>query len=285
MITFKGVPLAWIGRSMRISRVGFFDGDKGKWKTDADGKFETKDGNPIWITAAGVEQTVAGDTITRLNGEAMGHRQRAETAEAKVKEFTDAGVTDAKAAAEAIATVGKLKDKTLIDAGKVDEVRAEVAKSYETKLADATKRGDTYESKLHGVLVASAFGGSKFITEKLTIPSDIAQATFGNRFKIENDRVVAMKADGSGPLYSTQRAGEVATFDEAMEIIVNEYPNKNAVLKGANNSGSGNDGKGGVGPGGKRVMKRAEFDALPLNSPERAKIASEMSQGKATIED
>lgn len=284
MITFNGVPLALIGHAMRAARVAYYD--TGKWKMDGDKLALDASGNPIWIGAEGKEQSVGGDTITRLNGEAMGHRTRAEAAEAKVKLFTDAGITadeaGVKAAKEAIEVASNVKNNKLIDAGKIDEVREEVKKSYDSKLTEATTKAANFEAKYNGVLVAGQFGQSKFIGDKLTIPGDMAQAMFGNRFKLDGDKVVAMKADGSGPIYSTARAGELATFDEALEVIVGEYPNRDKILKGGNGSGSGNGGNGGN-TGGKKVVKRAEFDKLPF--ADQQKVVAESRAGTASIED
>lgn len=283
MRTMNTIAFALLA-STALARVAYFDG--GKWKMDGDKIALDKDGNPIWINTAGQEQSVMGDTIQRLNGEAQGHRTRAEAAEGKLKLFTDAGITaDAdgvKRVTEAITVADNVKNNKLIDAGKIDEVRAEVAKSYDGKLKDAEGKATTYEGKYNGVLVAAAFGGSKFIKDKLTIPSDMAQAMFGSRFKIDNDKVVAMKADGSGPIYSTTRAGEVATLDEALEVIVGEYGNRDQILKGGNGQGSGNGGNGGNN-GGKKRVTRAEFDKLPFG--DQAKLSGEVRAGTAELVD
>lgn len=262
-----------------IARLAYFDPGKSEWKKDpATGALALDaNGNPIWLSAEGAEQIIQGETITRLNGEARNNRLRAETAEAKVKEFE--GLDPAKAR-EALDTVGKLKQGDLISAGKVDEVRAELTKGFEGKINEATEKATKSEQRLNSVLLGSAFVGSKFIGEKLIIPPDIAQATFANRFKIEGDKVIGVKPDGS-PIYSIKNMGEVADFDEALSIVVEGYANKNAILKGANNQGSGNGGGGGNGPGGKRTLARSQFDALA--PAEKAAFAKDMSAGKAEI--
>ncbi|HEJ3129468.1 TPA: hypothetical protein SL290_006283, partial [Pseudomonas aeruginosa] len=46
-------------------------------------------------------------------------------------------------------------------------------------------------------------------------------------------------------LYSKARPGEAADFDEALEILVDQYPYRDQILKGSGHSG------GGTPPGGK----------------------------------
>jgi hypothetical protein len=61
--------------------------NKPGWKMDGDKLALDASGNPIFIKADGTETSVAGDTISRLNGEAKTHRERAEAAETKLETF------------------------------------------------------------------------------------------------------------------------------------------------------------------------------------------------------
>lgn len=267
----------------RLTRVAPFEGGKSEWKKDAEGKLVLDGGgNPIWLNATGAEQSVAGDTIARLNGEAKTHREAKEAAEAKLKAFEDAGVTDAKVAGEALVTVGKIKQGELIAAGKVDEVRNEITKSFDKKITEAEAKANAATARLNGMLVQSAFQGSKYIGEKLSVPHDVVQAMFRDKFKIVDDRLIAIGSDGKD-LYSPKRAGELADFDEAVEHFVDTYPNKDRILKGANNSGSGNGGNGGNGPGGKRNITREEFGKM--TPAEQSKTATEVRTGTVALVD
>ena len=61
--------------------------NKNGWKVDDDGKLVVDDkGNPIYIGSDGKEQSVLGDTISRLNGEAKSHREAKEAA-VRLKKF------------------------------------------------------------------------------------------------------------------------------------------------------------------------------------------------------
>lgn len=210
-----------------------------KLKLDAQGHVVVQDGKPVYVTDDGqevafdaVETTAA---IKRLNGEAKGHRERAEAAEKALKAFE--GI-DPEAAAKALDTVTKLDQKKLIDAGEVDKVRAEITKNWESKLSEAEKAKQALEQQLHNELIGGNFARSKVIAEKLAIPADLVQAAFGSAFKVENGRVVAYDKNGQA-IYSKANPSEPAGFDEALLSLVDAYPNKEHILKGSGASGSG----------------------------------------------
>jgi len=232
---------------------------------------EVLDGKPVFVEDGG--QEVAFDapgtraTITRLNGEAKGHREAKEAVEGKLKAFE--GITDPAAALKALETLKSIDEKKLIDAGQVDALKATIAKGYDDKiknmetahasaLAAVTGERDTVRNQFHTATVASGFSGSKFVAEKLTIPADMAQKAFGSHYKVEDGKIVAQGADGK-PIFSKARPGEIATFDEALEILVDQYPYKDNILKG---KGGGSGAKGGNGNGGAKTMTRAEYDAM-----------------------
>lgn len=72
------------------------------------------------------------------------------------------------------------------------------------------------------------------------------QAYFGKAFSIEEGKVVAKDANGN-KLYSAASPGDLAGFDEALEMLVNQYPGKDHILKGSGASGSGAQGGHGGG--------------------------------------
>lgn len=81
------------------------------------------------------------------------------------------------------------------------------------------------------------FETSKFVTERLTVPVDVALAAFGPSFKVEDGKFVAHDQHGM-KLYSYTRPGEAADFDEAMERLVGQYPEKEKILRPAADTGS-----------------------------------------------
>jgi hypothetical protein len=220
-----------------------------------------QDGKPVYVDAG---KEIAFDapgtraTITRLNGEAQGHRERAEKAEGSLKGFE--GITDPGAALKALETVSNLDNKKLIDAGEAQRVRDEIAKTYEGKLAEADKKYGDLEGQYHGEKLKAAFAGSKFITEKVAVPPDMLQATFGGHFKIIDGKVVGHDTAGR-PLINAGNPAEPPSFDDAIKALIDVYPYKDHILKGSGGSGSGAPPGGGGGGDGKTIS-RAEFTKL-----------------------
>ncbi|AOZ14951.1 hypothetical protein AA042_21620 [Pseudomonas lundensis] len=216
-----------------------------KLKLDENGNAVLQDGKPVYVHDDGKEVafdapgTVA--TITRLNSEAKGHRERAENAEKAVKAFE--GIDDPAAAKKALATVANLDAKTLVDAGEIEKVKAEISKAFQLQLDEVTGKAQTFEQQLYAEKIGGSFSRSKFIADKLAVPADMVQATFGQNLKVEDGKVVAYDAQGQ-KIFSRARPGELADFDEAIETLVSQYPHRDHILKssGANGGGAQNGG-------------------------------------------
>lgn len=247
------------------------------FKFDSNGSIVTQgEGDkklPVFVHPDGREAPFDADatvaTIGRLNGEAKSHREAKEAAEAKLKSFE--GIDDGEAARKALETVKNIKDGELITAGKVQEIKDAAAASAKQAVADATRAAEARERELsaqnetlmrdlNSHIIGGAFAGSKFIGEKLAIPADIAQKFFGDRFKVEAGKLVPLDAGGN-PIFSAVRHGEHADFEEAMQVMVNQYPHKEMILKGSGASGGGAGGNGGH-AGGAKTMGRAQFEQL-----------------------
>lgn len=237
------------------------------FKFDANGAIVTQEVNgqklPVFVHADGKEAPFDGDatvsTISRLNGEAKGHRERAEKAEGAIKAFE--GITDPAAAIKALNTIKNLDDKKLVDAGEVERVKDEAIKSVKAQYDPIVKERDTLQSQLYNEKIGGAFARSKFVADKLAIPADLVQAAFGGRFKVDNGKTVATDANGQ-TIFSRTRHGEVADFEEALEILVDTYPNKASILKGSGASGGGAQGSGNSGAGGQKSISRDAFNKL-----------------------
>jgi hypothetical protein len=237
------------------------------FKFDAEGKIVIQEVNgqklPVLIHADGKEAPFDADgtvaTIGRLNGEAKSHRERAEAAEASLKNFE--GITDPAAARKALDTIKNLDDKKLVDAGEVERVKAEAIKAVEEKYAPVVKKAESLEQQLYSEKIGGSFSRSKVITDKFAIPADLVQARFGAAFKIEDGKTVAYDQAGN-KIFSRTRPGELADFDEALEVLVDQYPYKDQILKGTGSSGGGAGSSNGN-AGGKKTYTRAQFDALP----------------------
>lgn len=242
-----------------------------KLKFDDAGHVVVSEGRPIFVADDGKEiafdypSTLA--TIGRLNSEAKGHRERAEAAETKLKAFD--GIEDPAAAHQAIEKLRDVDFSKLVHAGRIDEVKLEAQKAFDEKLrsldakyAPIVKERDALQLSLHQEVIGGAFSRSKFIADKLAIPADLVQARFGSAFSIEENNRVVAKDSGGNNIFSRARPGEVADFDEALQLIIDQYPQRDFILKGSGASGGGAHGSNANGGGGK-VMTRAQYDAIP----------------------
>lgn len=236
-----------------------------------------KDGKPVYIDDAtnqemAIDGGAAMDTITRLNGEAQSHRVKKEEAETKLALYAD---IDPVAAKTALETVANLDSGELLKAGKVDEIKQAAIQATETKyknqltVADATAKENLstiakLTNSLHGEKITNAFANSSFVKEKMAVPASMAQKLYGDRFKFEEDKIVAYDAQGN-KVISLAKPGEMAGFDEAIENIVGGDPNRGAVMKGKGNTGGGGDGNQGGGGGGNnnndKSVNRKTFDS------------------------
>ena len=234
-----------------------------KLKLDENGNAVLQDGKPVYVHDDGKEVafdapgTVA--TITRLNSEAKGHRERAENAEKTVKAFE--GIDDPAAAKKALVTVANLDAKTLVDAGEIEKVKSEISKAFQLQLDDMTGKANGFEQQLYAEKIGGSFARSQFIAEKMAVPADMVQATFGNNFKIEEGKVVAYDAQGQ-KIFSRSRPGELADFNESLETLVSQYPHRDHILKSSDANGGGAQGGGGGNPGAKGNFGGSKADRV-----------------------
>ncbi|HLO63180.1 MAG TPA: DUF6651 domain-containing protein [Azonexus sp.] len=221
------------------------DGDKPIYTDDA--------GKDVAFDAPG---TVA--TISRLNSEAKGHREGKERAEGLLKTFE--GV-DPAAARDAMDKLSKIDAKKLVEAGDMDAAIAAAIKPYTEKLAAADKTIEELGDTLNKSLIGNGFSQSKFAAEKLTPAGvDLLRTMFADRMKVEGGQVVGYDTNGQ-KLYSKSRPGELASFDEVVEALVDTYPHKDHILKGVG-GGSGAQHNNGGGSGGGKSKSLEEFNAM-----------------------
>jgi len=234
---------------------------------------EISNGKPIYVDDDGKEKTydpiAMHSSIGRLNAESKGHREAKEAAEAALKAFGD---LDPKKAKEAMETVANIDGKKLIDAGEVDKLRKEITDGFQAKLDESKQENEKLRSAHERDKLNTAFLGSKYIKEKLAVPADMVQGTFGRHFVFKDGNINPVDANGN-PIYSDSNPGEVATFDEALEKIVNQYPNRDTILKGTGHTGSGATPPG---EGGQRTISRKEFENASAHDQQRLASSPEV---------
>ena len=235
---------------------------------------ELKDGALVVTLDDGKDGSYTEAQISRLSGEAMGHRKRFEAAESRAvaaeeKLKTFEGIEDPETARKALEFQRNVKDGEFIAAGKAEEMKSGLTRTFEEKYAAQTKAGTAkiqeLETKLRDVagrydqeVVGNAFANSKFIRDRTAVPLKMIQATFGVQFKNENGVIVGRHAGGE-LIVGTD--GNPAKFDDAFERIVEAFPDKDMILKGNNQQGSGARAATGASSGAK-TMAMSAFKAL-----------------------
>lgn len=246
-----------------------YDSETG-WKMDGD-KIALQDGNPVWVNADGSESVLKHDTISNLRSEAQTWRTRAEENLNKLKGFDG---LDAAKAREALDKLKKIDEKALIDSGEVDKVRDTIKSEYTSQLSEKDKEIATLSTRISGMILDAAFNSSKFISENIAVPAEMFRDSFGKFFKVEDGKIIAFDRAGNRVM-SKKSVGEFADFDEAIELLVDSYSQKDAVLKAPEHRGTGNNGGGGGGGTG-RVVRRADLASMPP-----AKMADLMAKVRA----
>jgi len=251
-----------------------------KLKLDENGNAVVQDGKPVYVHEDGKEvpfdAPAAMAKIQELNEEAKKHRLRARELNEKLQMFLDAvgDETDPgewlEKAVKAIETVQNLDQKKLVDAGQVEALKKNLSEAYEKKLAEMQEVVKAKENQIYRLTISSAFASSPFIAEKTTLPPDIAETYFGRHFKVEegeNGEVRIVGYINGNPILSREKPGEPAPFEEAIQVIVENYPMKDRILRGTPGGSGGSGNQGGAVPGGitladlRTPAEKAEFIA------------------------
>lgn len=243
---------------------------------------EVLDGKPVYVGDDGKDLSMDIEAltgkVTHLTAEATNAFKARDEVKAALRKFD--GITDVAAAVSALDIVSKLDQKKLIDAGEVDKVRVQIEKGYTEKLTAAETRTKVLEDQLRNEIIGGRFARSSMIVgekAKLAIPADLVEAKFGSNFKIEDGKVVAYDSHNN-KIFSKERLGELADFDEALATLVEQYPHRDSILKAAAGSGGGAGGNQQGGNNGK-AMTRTAFNAL---NP--AQQGVHMAAGGAVVE-
>jgi hypothetical protein len=234
------------------------------WKTDENGAIAATDGNPVWVYESGPEQgkeapvefgkTLA--TIQALTKESISRKEKLGELKAIIAKIEEAGIEDLdafiKEAKTAMETVKNLTDQQAAQAGEMDRVKQSISDSYNRQieaLKEAAKKSDSeWQAKIDAkqraiddLIIRGAFERSDFLREKTTLLPEMAYSYFGGQFKVEekDGRLVGYAVDRNGDrIMSLRNPGQFADPAEAIEIIINDHPQKERMLRmEANGSG------------------------------------------------
>lgn len=251
--------------------------NKGGWKKSADGTIETDgEGNPIYLDGDGKEKTIAPGYINRLNTEAAEHRRAARDAQQKLEAFGD---LDPKAAKDAVAKLKDVDFDALVNKGEIETIKSQMREQYENEKQELTQQLTEAKQRVNSLTLNNAFSQSEFLNKQVALPSDVVQAAFKDRFKVEDGKIIPLNDRGEPVI---NKHGDIASVDEAFEAFISARPDKDAWLKAPDVSGSGSQGAGGGHGGGNRI-KRSDFDALP--QMKQAEIGAKAAKGEIEIVD
>lgn len=221
-----------------------------KLKLNEDGNAVVQDGKPVYVHDDGQEIAFdapsAMNKISELNAESAKHRRSAKEVKEKLAVFGD---IDPDKAVEAVKIVQDLDDKKLVDAGEMDRLKASLSESFTREKNSFKDQLSAKDKLIRKLTVSSQFAQSDFIRSKTVLTPDIAESAFGNAFDVEehDGRIDVVGKLNGNPIYSRERPGEYANFEEALGVILDARSDKASILRAAGSSGSGAHGGNGTG--------------------------------------
>jgi len=213
---------------------------------DDAGHATLENGKPVYVHEDG--QKIAFDApasmakIKELNGEAAKHRNDAKGFKDKLDVY---GELDPVEALKALETIKNFDDKKLVDAGEVEALKRNLSETFNEEKTKLTETIGAKDSQIYNLMIGSQFAKSAFLAEKVVLPADMVQASFGKNFKVEDDGKGGLVVNGylnGDKIFSRETPGETAGFEESLKTIIDAYPLKDRILKSSDNGGSGSGG-------------------------------------------
>lgn len=257
-------------------------------KLDDKGNVVVEDGKPVYTDKDGndvaLDATALYVKIAELSTEAKNHRTSKSALKTELDDIRKLfdGVEDLaewkKQADKNAVTVENFSQKDLVEAKKVDEIKKaqqeafdaekdNLLKSFSEKEGEFQSTLTTKDNIIYNLTVSSEFARSPWFAgdnSKTILTPEIAQSYFGKNFKVEEDgkhpdgtpKTRVTGYIGDNPIYTKKplKAGELADFDEAMGVIMENYPMKDRILR-SSGGGSGAGGGAGGGGGGKGTLE------------------------------
>lgn len=273
-------------------------------KVDDNGAAVLTDGKPVYVMEDGKEFTAdvpdMYSKITRFKNESKQGREKLEAANTTIgayqKLFPDMEMetlVEWKEAAEKALELSKnLDDKKLIDAGKAEKVKQDLQEAHDRNLKKVKEQFATEKANLEAIMtkkdskifdltVGNAFANSKFFSgpNPITVLSpDIALSFFGKNFKVVEKesgelQVTGFYGDSEILSQAPDMVGEIAPIDEALQYLIDRYPQKDRILAASGKSGSGAGGGTGGNGGPKDEIAKLQSqwaEALKNGNPDQA---------------
>ena len=219
-----------------------------------------KDGHPLYVYDDGTEMPFdAAATLEGLNKKIKAEEEKAtrffterEELKKQVEPWKPFKIDEVK---KAIETVKNLSAQEILDQRGVEELKRQMrmgfdeeksalAKSYEPKIKEFEQTIADREAIIYDLAVTNKFATSPYFSgekPKTVFAPEHATRIYGNRFKVDINgkdyKIIALDEVGGKPLMSKKNHGEMADFDEAVGILVDQDAKKNRILKGTDGGG------------------------------------------------
>ncbi|WP_373989441.1 DUF6651 domain-containing protein [Duganella sp. BuS-21] len=126
-------------------------------------------------------------------------------------------------------------------------------------------REEAFDATAAWRLALSAHFAASPVMAGLKLPADVAASFFGDAFRLEGGKLIAIDKHGI-QLYSPTRHGEAANFDEAFGQLVDRYERKGMILREGGALPAPGAGAAGAAPVGQpaagRAVTRQQFDSM-----------------------
>jgi len=230
-----------------------------KLKMDDQGRVVLNDNKPVYIDDEGKEMSFdaneAWNKYHTLNEENKKRRLQVEELSAKYKPFEGLDPEVVKKHAE---IAEKFKEHEAIKNGEIEKLKNELSATSEKKIKEWEQKynqlRETAEQKerrlneeINNSILDTMFNQSEFVKKSVEMPVRALKALFANRFRIDPETRKAYAVDDEGnPMLSENKIGAVASFEEAIELLVRRDPDRDNILKssGAPGGGMQRNGKG-----------------------------------------
>ena len=241
-----------------------------KLKTDEAGNAVLKDGIPVWVEndddeGTPIDVNAWADRIQRNNRQNETQKKKLRELEERYGPLKDVEDIEAflQEAEKARDTIKNLEEKDVRKAETVEKIKQEMRDGFAdkekklkaefgTKLDEMQKQIDGKDGTIRKLMVSNRFATCDlFVGEdrKTTLPPDAAEALFGQHFKVEErdgKTVLVAYYNNGDQVYSRERPGEPADFNEAIRSLFDRYPHKDSVLRTTPGGSGGTGGTTGV---------------------------------------
>lgn len=229
-------------------------------KLDNNGNAVMQNGHPVYIHPDGTEAPFdakeAHVKIGTLTQENAARRTELKAANEKLAAFS--GIDDPAAALKAMQFAASMEGKKVMDDDGIQKLIGAAIKPIQEKLAATEAALQEKDGHIYKLEVSNRFQSSQFVKDKVNVPPDMLEATFGKQFKVDGGKMVATDAAGN-VIYSKIKAGEPAGFDEAIQTMIDSHPMKDTIYRASGASGAGSQSSSGGG-GQQKTMTRAAWD-------------------------